>query len=315
MIIIKVDRLIGILTILLQRQRVAAPELAEKFEVSRRTINRDIEDLCKAGVPVITIQGAGGGIEILEGYKLDKTLFTTKEMQAVLAGLESLDSVSDHNEYRLIADKFKQKKEQMQERDIYDNSGHILIDLASHYKGTLAPKIERIRNAIDEYKVIEFDYYCRSGESSRKIEPYLLVFQWSSWYVWGFCLEKNEFRLFKLNRIVRLNVIDKHYKKRAVPAVNKDLDLAFPDSINVVVDFEGTEKWRVIEEYGIESIHTLPNGKLRFEFHFSNKENFFTWILGFGEKAMIISPDPIRREFLEKIEMIRQNYQNTEDTH
>ncbi len=83
----KINRLIGILSILLQQEKVTAPFLAEKFEVSRRTINRDIEDLCKAGIPLVTTQGANGGISIMEGYKIDSTLLTSADMQAILAGL------------------------------------------------------------------------------------------------------------------------------------------------------------------------------------------------------------------------------------
>ena len=93
----KIDRLIGILSVLLQKENTTAPELAEKFEVSRRTINRDIEDLCKAGIPVQTIQGAGGGIRIMDCYKMDRTILTSKEMLMITAGLRSLDSVSGSN--------------------------------------------------------------------------------------------------------------------------------------------------------------------------------------------------------------------------
>ena len=95
----KIDRLIGILSILLQEEKITAPELAERFEVSRRTINRDIEDLCKAGIPIVTSQGAGGGISIMDGYKMDRTLLTSKDMQMIMAGLRSLDSVSGSHYY------------------------------------------------------------------------------------------------------------------------------------------------------------------------------------------------------------------------
>ena len=90
----KIDRLIGIITILLQKDKVTAPELARRFEVSRRTINRDIEDICKAGIPIVTTQGNGGGISISDSYKIDKTLFTHDELQAVFSGLQGIDSVS-----------------------------------------------------------------------------------------------------------------------------------------------------------------------------------------------------------------------------
>ena len=87
----KIDRLIGILSILLQEEKTTAPELAERFEVSRRTINRDIEDLCKAGIPIKTAQGTGGGISIMDGYRMDRTILSSKDMQMILAGLRSLD--------------------------------------------------------------------------------------------------------------------------------------------------------------------------------------------------------------------------------
>ena len=95
----KIDRLIGILSILLQEDKTTAPELAERFEVSRRTINRDIEDLCKAGIPVRTVQGTGGGISIMDGYRMDRTILTSRDMQMILAGLRSLDSVSGSSHY------------------------------------------------------------------------------------------------------------------------------------------------------------------------------------------------------------------------
>ena len=103
----KTDRLIGILSVLLQRERTTAPELAEKFEVSRRTINRDIETLCRAGIPISTAQGAGGGIRIMEGYRMDRTLLTSKDMQMILAGLRSLDSVSGSSYYSQLMEKLR----------------------------------------------------------------------------------------------------------------------------------------------------------------------------------------------------------------
>ena len=175
----KIDRLIGILSILLQQQRVTAPYLAERFEVSRRTINRDIEDLCKAGIPLVTVQGANGGISIMEGYRLNRTLLTSSDMQAILAGLRSLDSVSGTSRYQQLMDKLE-----VNHTTLASNS-HILIDLSSYYKSTLAPKIELIQDAIEGRHYIQFDYYAPGGEGGRLIEPYLLVFQWASWYVDG----------------------------------------------------------------------------------------------------------------------------------
>ena len=101
----KIDRLIGIITILLQKDQVTAPELAERFEVSRRTINRDIEDICQAGIPLVTTQGYGGGISIADGFKVDHTLLTQEELQLVFSGLKGLDSVSERSHSLRLAEK------------------------------------------------------------------------------------------------------------------------------------------------------------------------------------------------------------------
>ena len=91
----KIDRLIGIIMILLQRDKATVAELAERFEVSARTINRDVEDICKAGLPLVTVQGYRGGISFAEGYKIDKTFFTREELQSILTGLKGIDSISE----------------------------------------------------------------------------------------------------------------------------------------------------------------------------------------------------------------------------
>lgn len=123
----KIDRLIGIIAILLQNAKTTAPELAKRFEVSRRTINRDIEDICKAGIPVIATQGYGGGLSIADGYKFDKSLLTKGELQAVFAGLRGMDSVSIAS----LLDKLSGKGQRVVAEDI------IVIDLASHYQASL----------------------------------------------------------------------------------------------------------------------------------------------------------------------------------
>lgn len=125
----KIDRLIGILSVLLQKEKITAPELAACFEVSRRTINRDIEDLCRAGIPIQTSQGSGGGISIMEGYRMDRTILTSKDMQVILAGLRSLDSVSGSSYYGQLMEKI-----QTGSSNLVSGRDSILIDLSSWYK-------------------------------------------------------------------------------------------------------------------------------------------------------------------------------------
>ena len=216
----KIDRLIGILSVLLQKETVTAPELAELFEVSRRTINRDIDTLCYAGIPIRTKQGAGGGIYIARGYRVDRTVLTSKDMQTILAGLRSLDSVSGSSYYGQLMEKL-----QTGSSDLLSGKDSMLIDLSSWYKESLAPKIALIQDAIESRHLLRFDYYAPSGESSRTIEPYYVVFKWSSWYVWGWCNKRKDFRLFKLNRMDNVILTDKTFECREVPVP----DLMDPD--------------------------------------------------------------------------------------
>ena len=143
----KIDRLIGILSILLQKEIITAPELAEHFEVSRRTINRDIEALCKAGIPIQTTQGVGGGISIMSGYRMDRTILTSRDMQMIMAGLRSLDSVSGSSYYSQLMEKI-----QAGSSELVSGKESMLIDLSSWYKATLAPKISMIQDAIENRK-------------------------------------------------------------------------------------------------------------------------------------------------------------------
>jgi predicted DNA-binding transcriptional regulator YafY len=290
-IYIKINRLIGILTILLQNEKVTAPFLAEKFEVSRRTINRDIEDICSAGIPIVTTQGYDGGISIADGYKIDKTILTAEELQAIFIGLKSLDSISKYSHTSCIEDKFSNKK-----NSVFSVENNILIDLSSHYKDSLIQKVDIIRTAIKQKTLLSFCYYYSKGETNRLIEPYLLVFRWSSWYVLGYCLEKNDFRLFKLNRLWDLKFTNGHFSQRNLPVDKLEFDQYFSKEIKLVALFEESVKYRLIEEYGVDSFTYTKDNKLLLKVDFTNKDNLISWILSFGDTVEILEPKEIRKD-------------------
>lgn len=299
----KIDRLIGILSILLQQEKVTAPYLAEKFEVSRRTINRDIEDICKAGIPIVTSQGQNGGISIMEGYRMDKTLLTSSDMQAILAGLKSLDSVSGSKRYQQLMEKLA-----MGNSSVLASNNHIMIDLASWYRSSLAPKISVLQGAVEERRKVEFNYYAPGGESSRSIEPYLLIFKWSSWYLWGYCCEKQDYRLFKLNRMTELKATEEQYEPRQIPVPDLSAERIYPLGIDVEAVFEPDMKWRLVEEFGMESFTEQEDGRLKFSFGFADKENLFGWLLSFGDKVELTKPVELRRELYEMMGRLQKMY-------
>ena len=296
----KIDRLIGIISILLQKEKVTAPYLAEKFEVSRRTINRDVENLCKAGIPIVTEQGKNGGISIAEGYKVDKTLFTSGEIQAILSGLKSLDSVSGSNRYQLLMDKLS-----CGSNDYVGASGPVVINLSSWYQSSLPPKFELIKDAIERKKKIEFHYYGPGGDNTRLLEPCLLIFEWSSWYVWGYCLLRDDFRMFKLNRMDQIRCTNEDCEKREIPLYHMDpRKVQWTNGVEVTAEFDKSMKWRLIEEFGINSFSENADGRLLMNIGWSDQESLFGWLLGFRDYVRIIEPVKYQKDFLNLLERI-----------
>lgn len=298
----KLERMIGILSILLQQEKATAPYLAEKFEVSRRTINRDIEALCMAGIPLVTERGAHGGVSIMDGYKIERTLLSTSDMQAILAGLRSLDSVSGTRRYAQLMEKLCAGASNLLAGD-----QHILIDLSSWNKASLSPKIEKLHQAIVSARTISFAYYSPKGESHRKIEPYDLIFQWASWYVWGWCFTRRDFRMFKLNRMMGIET-GEAFEKKPVPLPDLSPEKVFPPCYQVRAVIESQYKWRLIEEFGPDSFVPQPDGTLLFSAGFTDKDTIIGWIASFGEGATLLEPAPFRKDMAAFAEGIRKKY-------
>ena len=299
----KIDRLIGILSILLQKEMITAPELAEHFEVSRRTIGRDIEALCKAGIPIHTMQGSGGGISIMNGYRMDRTLLTSRDMQMILAGLRSLDSVSGSKYYGQLMEKI-----QAGSSELISGRDSILIDLSSWYKTSLAPKIATIQDAIENRHILEFDYYAPSGESKRSIEPYYVVFKWTSWYVYGWCLKRKDYRLFKLNRMDKVRETELVFTCRNAPVPDLTSEVAFPRNIVLKALFEPDMKWRLVEEFGPDCYEVQKDGRLLLVRDYSDMENLTMWMLTFGDKVEVLEPVEVREKLKNMAESMIRKY-------
>ena len=290
----KLDRLMGILTTLLQSGSVTAPQLAQKFEVTRRTIGRDIDALCMAGIPVITKQGGNGGISLAEGYKLDKSVLTVDELQTLLAALKGIGTVSSGTQMERMLDKLAKNSDA-----VISLKENMIINLSSYYKSSLSEKIASIKQAISKSKLIAFDYYSEKGQSRRRVEPYCITFQWSSWYVFGYCLDRKDFRLFKLNRLWELEVTDKAFAPREIPNGSMDFETRFPDENRVVILFDPSVMYQLIDSYGRECFTVKPDGFLLFESGYTNRSYMVSWILGFGDKAKVLEPTDMAEEILE----------------
>jgi predicted DNA-binding transcriptional regulator YafY len=299
----KIDRLLGIITVLLQKDKSTAPELANRFEVSTRTIFRDVEDICKAGIPLISRQGGGGGISIADGYKLNHSALTTDEMQSILAGLKGIGSITAEAKIERLIEKLTPGK-----KAVVSMKDCIVIDLASHYKSSLSDKIALIRAAISNDRLLGFAYYSERGREARVIEPYYIAFKWSAWYVFGYCTQRQDFRLFKLNRLWSAEVLNKTFVPRDIPEEGLSLDDYFEDSQFATVLFDGSAEHLIVEEYGPESYEKLEDGRLTMKLRYTNRKYIIRWLLGFGGAAVVLNPQDLAAELQEAIKKMYKNY-------
>lgn len=298
----KLDRLMGIVMILTRQGQATAPELAERFEVSRRTINRDIETLCKAGVPIVTIQGRGGGISIAQGYRVDHSLLTREELAAVLAGLQGVDSVSPTSYRAGLESKLGWAA---------GEDPVISIDLSSHYQDPLTQKLAVLKSAAVKRHLVSFRYYSEKGESLRQIEPYRLLFCWWDWYVWGWCLDRKDFRLFKLRRLWELTEEPRPFAPRPLPPEGPDPEGYFrKGTFHLKARFSKSEKYRLIEEYGPDCYQEESSGLL-FERTFSGERHMLEWVLSFGKNVEVLEPKIFQIQLRQQAEGILSNYGKT----
>lgn len=300
----KVDRLLGIITTLQQNKKVTAPYLAEKFEVSRRTINRDIEDICRAGIPIVTTQGNNGGISIMEGFSLDTTVFTEQEMEEIFTGLRTLDSVSGSSNAMKLAKKIGGES-------AIELPGHMMIDLSSFYKEDLTVKIEQIKKAISESCCILFRYYYNKGEEYKVVEPYMVVFKWSDWYVFGFCKKSRDFRMYKLRRLWELNVTEEKFEPREIPEEKLQFGSHMTDDYFITAVYEPSIKYKLVEEYGPESFTVMGDGKIYAKLGFTDIEEALHWFLGLGNKVKVLEPPEMVEKVKTAVKNILQGYRKT----
>ena len=241
----------------------------------------------------------------MDGYRMDRTLLTSKDMQVILAGLRSLDSVSGSRYYGQLMEKIKAGSS-----DFVSGRDSMLIDLSSWYKDSLAPKIELIQTAIEQRHLISFRYYAPKGDSDREIEPYYLIFKWTSWYVWGWCCEKDDFRLFKLNRMDALRICDTVYEVREAPLPDLSSEKIFPGEVKVKAVFQPQMRWRLVEEFGPDCFAEQSDGTLLFCGDYSDEESLIDWMLTFRDQVEVLEPENVRRKLIRIAERVTELYKN-----
>lgn len=301
-----INRLLGIVYILLGKETVTAASLAERFEVSVRTIYRDIEVLSQAGIPVYARKGKNGGICLMEQFVLNKMLITKEEQQQILAALLSVEETTASEE-----------KEILQKLGSFFKTepvNWIAIDF-SDWGGGQKQLYEEIKRAILTSKVMSFDYYGQNREMSRRtVEPIQLLFKEYTWYLSAYCRERKALRLFKLTRIKRMEVLEESFQPRAEwyqkqedeGQENAHKDMRKSPTITLWIDQK--EAYRVYDRFDESEIEILEDGNFVVRVAYPLDEWVYSLILSFGVSAKVLEPLEIREEIKKRITEMKKNY-------
>ncbi len=300
----KIDRLVSIIMVLLDKKRMGAQELADMFEVSTRTIYRDIDAINIAGIPIRSISGVGGGFEIMPEHKIDKKVFSTADLSAILMGLSSLSNMVRGDELVNALAKVKSFIPAEKVKDIEIKTNQICIDL-SPWMGNqnIQPYLEMIRTAIQDCKLLSFGYTAHHGNKTvRIVEPYQLVLKSSHWYFYGYCYTRNDYRLFRLSRLSGLKMIQETFFPRDYqkPILNfEEILVAMQTEVKIRIHKSILD--RVLEYCTYD--HFTPDGDEHYfvSFPFVENEYYYDILLGFGDKCECIEPPHIRKEMKRRI--------------
>ena len=296
----KDNRLFRILYYILEKEKVTANELADKFEVSVRTIYRDIDSISSVGVPIFTTQGKGGGIKIDNEYILNKSLFDTNEKEQIIAALQGLEKTNEAYKSELITKLsalFKIK-----------NSNWIEIDFTSWgSNNTYQDLFNALKTAIINKNIISFSYNSSKGEKiNRKVKPIRLLFKEQDWYLYGFCLLRNDFRYFKLSRMKDLEVLATNYKDNFENIVLKR-EIKYENTVNIKLKFNKSVAFRVYDEFN-GAIEEDEKGNLYVEIKIPNNYKLYNYIFSFGSNVEILEPKEIKNQFKNMINEIAKKY-------
>lgn len=297
----QVSRLFEIVYLLLDKRELTAKELAAHFEVSSRTILRDIETLSMAGIPIYTAQGKGGGVRLLDNFVLSKSVLTDREQQDILSALQGLRAVQVPETDKVLS----------KLGAIFNKSATSWIDIDFSPWDSASgerDKFSILRDAILARRAVQFDYYSYYGQkTSRTVEPLEIVFKEKAWYLSAFCRVRGDYRIFKLSRIKHLVVTDEIFAPRAIrPATGT---IAPQNLCTVTLRMDEAAYCRMDAEFAEEKVTENEDGSFTVTTLLPDDEWGYGCILSLGEQAEVLAPEHIRRLIGEKLSQAAKKYE------
>lgn len=306
----KIERLIAVAILLLRRDKVTGKELAELFGVSIRTIYRDIDTLNMAGIPIVTVSGAGGGIWIMEQYKIDKGIFTARDITAMLMGLGVISQTLSAEEAANALVKLKSFVPEEQVNEINLKMKKVMFDLSSWQGGDGSGNaFDLTRSALENNRVLSFNYFGHSGkEEMRNIEPHRLVFKGGSWYLQGCSSSRQDFRLFKIRRMTDVQIGSESFMICDAPHPFNDFtENMRSKAFTVKLLVERSALDRILDYCTIDDITQSDDGKLVVRMNFTDDDYGYGILMSFGNQLVCLEPDFVRYEMRKRLcDMIQQ---------
>ena len=296
----KNNRLFKILYYVLEKGKVTANELAEKYEVSIRTIYRDIDVLSSAGIPIYATQGKGGGIEIADDFVLKKSFLSENEQEQILIALKGLELTNKEYENELLTKLtalFKTK-----------NTNWIEVDFTNWQRSKSYDELFKdIKSAIINKNIVRFIYFSSNKkETSRKVKPIRILFKGWDWYVYAFCLSRNDFRYFKLSRIKEFEILPNTFEDDFDSIVLKK-EIEYEETVFVKVKFDREMAFRVYDEVS-SAIEEDEDGSLYATVELPNDYNLYNYIFSYGDAAEVLEPKEIRDKIKNIINIMAKKY-------
>lgn len=296
------SRLFRIVYYLLQNGKATAPELAQKFEVSIRTIYRDIDAISSAGIPIYATQGKGGGISILNDYTLDKSLFSEQEQEQILTALQGMIATTEKNSNELLtklSGLFQIKSTNWIEVDFSDWA----------HRPPQQDTFNIIKEAIFQKRTISFCYFSGKGnKEKRNVRPIRLVFKSKSWYLYSFCLLRNDYRFFKLTRIKELEMLSETFTQDFTPTkIEKQIQVE--NTVAVKLKFDRQAAFRVYDEF-TDNITEDSQGNLYVQIDLPDNEVLYSYVMSFSDSVEIIEPQSIREQMKKRLKKCRKNIEH-----
>lgn len=294
----KNNRLFRLLYYVLSKRKVTASQLADHFEVSIRTIYRDIDNLSSAGIPIYATQGKGGVIEISREFILNQSLLSQEEKEQIMNSLQGLEATSDLSDKNLLM-----KLSALFNMEMIN---WIEVDFQGWNSTHDTALFQNLKLAILNKNLISFDYYSHLQETTRIVKPIRLWFKSFNWYLYAFCLSRNNYRLFKLSRIKNLKTLKERYEDSFEEISLNELKV--PDNmISLQVKFDKRVEYRVYDEITTE-ITVDENGDLLTTIELPNDERVVSYLFSYGSNVEVLQPKEIRLQIKQLIQTIGEKY-------